>query len=301
MTGSELVERVRLYCDIAKVNGSLLSLSELLAVLPEHRSEEELQWAIKSNPELDARYELRSGFIFERSNSGSFLESTEQQSRVRAKSNLKHALSVFPLLHSSEVLLLGIGGSTSYNSASKSKDIDFFCVTRKGTLWLFLARALILSRAYRYLRSDVPDVCLSCTLDSGFAEETFGSPRDSLFARDALSMIVVSGMGFYHRLLRKGSWISEVYPRLYATRQGNVEIIDHPRQEPTVAHKVANWFLYYIVGTYIRAKSRLLNARLARQGRYDSIFTLLIGEDRCIYESVRYSKMRRMYESLGAK
>ena len=301
MTGSELVERVRLYCDIAKVNGSLLSLSELLAILPEHSSEEELQWAIRSNPELDAKYELRSGFIIERSNSGSVLESTEQESRMRARSNLLHALDVFPLLHSSEVLLLGVGGSTSYNSASKSRDIDFFCVTRKGTLWLFLTRALILSRAYRYLRSDVPDVCLSCTLDSGFAEETFGRPRDPLFARDALSMVIVSGKGFYHRLLKKGSWISDVYPKLYATRMGKVEPAEPPRREPTIAHRILNTFLYYLAGTYIRVKSRRLNTRLARQGRYDSLFTLLIGEDRCIYESVRYTKMRRMYESLGAK
>lgn len=300
MTGSELVARVRLYCDIAKANGSLLSLSELLALLPEHSSEDELQRAIISDPQLDATYVLRSGFLVERTYSGSAPESVEGASRLRARSNLLHALRVFPLLHSSEVLLLGIGGSTSYNSASKSKDIDIFCVTRKSTLWLFLTRALILSRAFRHLKRGAPDVCLSCTMDSDFAEESFAGSYDPLFARDALSMIVVAGKGFYHRLLIRGSWISKVYPKLYASRLGDDKVINPPRSEPTVVDKVANKFLYCTAGTYIRTKSWLYNARLARQGRYDSIFTLLIGEDRCVYESVRYSKMRKMYGSLEA-
>ena len=301
MIGPELGARVRLYCDVAKANGSLLSLSDLLALLPDHRSEEELERAIRSHPELSASYELKSGFIIERSSSGPNAESRERVSRLRAMSNLMQAESVLPLLKSSEVLLLGISGSTSYKSASKSDDIDFFCVTKKGTLWIYLTRALILSRALRHLRKDAPDICLSCTMDAERADESFASSNDPLVARDALSMIIAVGRDFYRHLLRRGSWISEYYPKLYASRLGQEPSADGPTTGPPIAKRVLNGFLYRAVGTYIRAKSRVHNGRLARQGRYDSIFTLLIGEDQCVYESARYSKMRGMYNSLKVK
>jgi hypothetical protein len=298
---TELIARVRLYCDVAKANGSLLSISELLSLLPEHGSEDELERAIRSNPDLNTAYELKSGFIVERSDLGSGAEARERASRLKARLNLAQAERIVPFLKSPQTLLIGVSGSTSYKSASKSDDVDFFCVTKKGTLWVFLTRALILSRVMRHLWAEAPDVCLSCTLDAENAERSFASSGDSLVARDALSMIVAFGKGYYEGLLRKGQWISDFYPKLYASRLGADSNSETRTVEPTLAQRVVNRFLYLTVGTYVKVKSRIHNGRLARQGRYDSVFTLLMGENRCVYESARYSKMRSMYGSLKVK
>lgn len=64
---TDLEEKVRLYCGVAKVNEAVLSLSELLDLLPDHRTEKELESAIRSNQRLDSDYEVSSGYIVERS------------------------------------------------------------------------------------------------------------------------------------------------------------------------------------------------------------------------------------------
>jgi hypothetical protein len=300
MIGPELEAKVRFFCDVAKINGSLVSLSELLEVLPEHATENELERAIASSPQLSATYELKSGFVVERSAPQS-AEHRERASRVRASSNVDSALALAPPFMSSAVLLMGISGSTSYKSASRSRDIDFFFVTKRGALWIFLTRALILSRVIRHLKAEAPEICLSCTMDAGHAEASFAGANDSLFARDALSMVVVAGEDFYRHLLKRGAWISDFYPKLYSSRLEEGSILDRKPSEPKVITGVLNKFLYHTVGNYIRVKTKLHNRRLSKLGRHDAGFSLLIGEDRCVYESKRYAKLRTMYGSQGAR
>jgi hypothetical protein len=300
MTAQELEAKVRLYFDVAKANGSLLLLSELLALVPEHESEEQLERAIRSTPELASRYTLESGFIVERPNSDSEKAAAERSSRTRAHSNLAYAERIIPLLNRPSLLLLGISGSTSYRSASKSRDLDMFCVTPNGMLWLFLTRALIVTRVLQALKIDAPPVCLSCIMDAKAAETSFASANDSLFARDALSMIVAVGEDYYQGLLAKGSWISGFYPKIYSQKLRAGHPAPRPSPEASAASRVLNKLLYYIVGTYVRVKSWRLNRQLAKRGRNDSTFNLLIGEDRCLYESTRYVRMRRMYRLLRA-
>jgi hypothetical protein len=294
----DLERRVRLFCDVAKVNNSVLSLSELLELLPDRKTETELEHAIKANPNLDSEYEISSGFIVERSGVPA-AEQVERARREKARSNLISGAGISQLLATNQLRMMGISGSTSYRSASRSEDLDFFSVTEKQGLWVFLTRALIISRAIRHMRRSAPDVCLSCTVDSEYAERFFAATNGALFARDALSMVVLAGRDYYRYLIRRGSWMSSIYPRLYSARAGNRAPAIPREPGPPTSSRIVNRFLYATVGMYIRAKSFLHNRRFLKQGRTDSVFKLLVGEDHCIYESARYTKMRTMYEPLG--
>jgi len=288
---------VRLYFGIAKVNDSLLSISDLLKLLPDQKTEVELELAIRSNPSLDSSYEVKSGFIIERSAPKS-AEESGRAGRLRALSNVTHGKEIADMLLTGNVRMIGISGSTSYGSASRSNDVDYFSVTEKQRTWVFLTRALIVSRVARHLKRGAPEICLSCTVDTEYAERFFSERNSPLFARDALSTIVVHGREYYSHLLDVGRWISQIYPILYSTRVGKGASARVPVKEPSAWWVVLNKFLYVTVGTYIRAKSHLHNLEFLKRGQRDSVFKLLIGEDHCIYESTRYSKMRGMYETL---
>lgn len=295
MSGLDLEQKVRLFCSVAKANGSLLSLGELLELLPEQRTQTELELAIKSSPGLDSTYEVRSGFIVERS-AGRPAETRDAAGRLKAKSNRLQAEGIAPLLNAPGARTIGISGSTSYGSASKSEDLDFFCVTDVDSLWIFLTRALVVSRAIKYLRRPAPEICLSCTIDTEYAERFFSTRNDPLFARDALSMIVLSGKDYYRHLIGKGLWMRSVYPLLYSTRLGDHRAAVSADSESSIGRRVLNRLLYATVGNYIRFKSFIHNREFLKRGQSDSVFKLLLGENHCIYESVRYTKIKRMYE-----
>ncbi len=290
---SKSAERILALYEAAKENGSLISVQEMLLRLPESASERELEETISGTPSLNSKLKLQSGYVTEKSGSRApDVVLAEAKSRDRAKVNMWFASRFVPSLPRQSLLLVAVSGSTSYKSASKSKDLDLFCVARRGSLWVQLALLLLSARLFRLTNPGSPEICFSCMMDERYAERIFTDERSLLFARDALQAVVVRGDEYYADLLSKGNWISRVYPLLYGSRvSGRDRRLTWPGREPR-GLEVLNRFMYITLGSYVKLKSRVRNRVFARQGRPEDEFDVRVGEDHLIYESRRYKHMK---------
>ncbi len=296
-------QRILELYETASDNGSLISIEELLQLLPEPSSEGELARMLTSAPSLRTKLDLRAGYLTARSNERAVSESLagEAESRARAKRNLDAARRFTLLVPGASPLLLGVSGSTSYRSASKSKDLDFFCVTRRAHLWYDLAKLLLLARAFRAVNPESPDLCFSCVMDVEYALSTFSARGGPLFARDALQTVVMKGDVTYGELLGRARWISELYPTLYRKRTLTQPVPSRRVEGVSALAAAANGFLFIVVGSYVRLKCFLRNRKLSKEGRDMDEFEALLGRDHLVYQSRRYRQMKESYEKVGKR
>ncbi len=301
-TPSRAITEIRLLSEIAKANGSLISLKDVINLTLTDLSEQQLESRWSTLPDLATSYELKNGFILERSHWNHLRSERtsldrELEKRARAESYARYARDFASLCGDREARMIAISGSTSYQTVSESDDLDIFCVTRPDSLWLFLTKSLFLARFSRIARGNAPRICFSYAMDQNFAEKEFLTQRDALFARDALTARVVQGQEFYRVLLKRSTWISSYFPRLYEQRTNS----GHPeqtREKPATSsssQRFLNLLLQTLVGKYIALKSAMLNRKLSNQGKFSSLFTVRIGLDHCIFESTRYRRLRSMY------
>ena len=298
---SDEVSRAELLLAIARVKGSYLSakdIDQLTELLPAGSN---LGTIWNRIPSLDSRYQLQGDLLIGKhvtARTDPFMDSNRQ--RARAERYIEHAREFSFLAGKRWIRVLSVSGSTSYKATSENDDIDIFCVTKKDSLWIFLTKALLLARVFRLARPSSPRFCFSCMLDEEYAKELFASPNDALFARDALTAQVLQGPLYYKGLLQRGQWLSDYFPKLYWQRKAQhvatMEETEITRQSP--ARKVLNNFLFFTVGNYLRLKSKLLNRKLRKTGRLDSLFTIISGSDHCIFESQGYRELRRMYREV---
>lgn len=297
------ISEILLFCDIARANGAHLSLTEAASLLRPNITEEEFVVALRQAAALTGSFKLQSGLILLRDDfrrAAVDLASYEAERRRRAERNLRYAFNFAAFSRLGESRVLSVSGSSSYGSASAGADIDFFCITLRESMWLALTRSLILARVFRLLRKDSPNLCFSYVIDENFAHKEFSENRGALFARDALNATVVLGADYYNQLLRDNGWLSEYFPKLYKERLASAVTSATPRsrREPNIVAKAANLFLYYTVAKYLRLKAALGNRILTKEGRLALLFDAKIGRDHCIYESVRYRDLRRLYAQL---
>lgn len=300
LSGRDIAE-IQVYFDIARANGTYLHLKETISLLYPDASEQEFLEAWRKASTLSERFEIRSGLILSKNECMTeSMESYVEDRRRQADRNLKHAAMFVRLDGSQDVRVFSVSGSTSYGSASKQDDLDFFCITQKDSLWLFLTRSLLLARVFRFLNGDSPDLCFCCNMDEGYAEQLFNERKDALFARDALKVCVIQGSRFYNNLLQINSWISKYSPELYRTKvdPNAIATTSPSNQEPNIIMKVANLFLYSTIGNYLRLKANLRKRKLAREGVGRRLVSYKIGKDCCIYESAHYMQLRLMYAHL---
>ena len=129
-------ERIAFLHRVARQNGSLISTEELSHMLPESASAAEIEDALASVPLLKSRFRLQSGYVTEGLPSTPQDLMEEERNRGSARANLMHAARLIPLFHTSRFEMVSVSGSTSYGSASWSKDLDFFCVTPARRMWV---------------------------------------------------------------------------------------------------------------------------------------------------------------------
>ncbi len=295
------ISRVELLLAIARAKGSLLSakdVDELTGLLP---AGADLGSIWNQIPSLDSRYEVKGGLVVERraSNNQASSGAIEDQKwrRARAERYIEYAREFSSLSGKTWIRVLSVAGSTSYKAPSENDDIDIFCVTEKDSLWIYLTKVLLLARVFKLVRPGSPRFCFSCVLDEDRASRLFASPNGALFARDALTAQVLRGSLFYDGLLRRGQWLSDYFPKLHGLRKAQHlrTFEDTKVTRPTVAQKALNHFLFLTVGYYVRLKSILLNRKLRRTGRLDSLFRVISSPDHCIFESQSYQELRRIY------
>ena len=298
------ISRVEVLLAIARAKGSLLSAKEIDELTGLLSAGADLGSFWKQTPSLDSQYEVKGGLLVERraSNNQTSSGAIEDQKwrQARAERYIEYAREFSFLSGKKWIRVLSVVGSTSYKSTSENDDIDIFCVTENGSLWIYLTKALLLARVFKLVRSRSPRFCFSCVLDEEYARRLFALPNDALFARDALTAQVLQGSSFYDGLLRKGQWLSDYFPKLHGLRNApHLEAVEETGlTRPTVARRALNDFLFLTVGNYVRLKSNLLNRKLRKTGQLDSFFTVISGRDHCIFESQGYQKLRRIYGEL---
>ncbi len=302
---NSIISEIRFLSGIAKANGSLISLKDIATLTQLSVSEEQLEAVWSEIPDLVTVYELRNGLVLEREhgnvrNHWSVLE-REIRNRDRAKNYANYARKFVSFCNGKKTTLIAISGSTSYQTVSETDDLDFFCMTKPDYLWIFLTKSLLLSRFFHLSRRDAPRICFSYAVDQSFAETEFTVPNDALFARDALSAIVIQGTESYKRLLKRSSWMSNYFPKLYQQRTNTPEDVPDEQSISSARQKFLNLLLRFLLGNYIAVKSAMLNRKLRKQDRSSSIFTLKLGPHHCIFESARYSHLRHMYRQFNDK
>jgi hypothetical protein len=301
------IAEIRLLSSIAKSNGSLLSLQDIATLTDVNLTEEQLQASWPTIRGLAETYELKHGFMIERERGNSAGHPTtlqrEMEKRARGEKYANFARKFASYCMGRGTKMIAVSGSTSYHAVSETDDLDFFCVTKPESLWIFLTRSLLFSRVFRLAGRDTPRICFSYAVDQDFAEKEFASSNDPLFARDALAAIVIHGVESYKGLLKRSSWIANYFPRLYQRRTGSSDPRDvlDARSNPSPRQKFLNLLLCFLVGNYITTKSTMLNRKFRKQSRSSSLFTVRIGSDHCIFESARYSHLRTMYNKLDEK
>jgi hypothetical protein len=308
-----VVSNMKLFCDVARENGATISLKDLIAVTSIDCSEEELSKSWESYAILSSRYKVASGLVLEKIEESKVdldvnIIVSELTSRFdRANSNIEYAIRFGAMLEraGSPFEVCSISGSTSYLSVSETDDLDFFCIAKSGTMWVSFVRALIFARVFRFSTRKAPWICLSYVSDEQFVRLELSRNQNGLFARDAISTMVVRGEEHFLNLLKENSWMALYFPKLYSLRireEAGPALI--PRQKIETApplERIINLFLYYTAGSYIRVKSNLLNRKFSRDRKFSSQFNLRIGTDHCIYESADYMRLRKLYASLSKK
>jgi hypothetical protein len=301
-----IIREVNFLSGIAKAKGSLASLKDLVALTRTNLSEAQLESSWAAIPELACSYELKNGLIIERKNDlagyGPTSVDQELEKRARAKSYAQYAREFASLFNGRETKLIAISGSTSYQSPSEADDLDIFCITRPDYLWLFLTKSLLIARFLHIFKRNAPRICFSYAVDRNFAENKFLFSRDALFARDALTTVVIHGQEYYRELLKKSSWISKFFPSLYQSRTSIMaqEVVAMEQVASPPSRKFLNLLLLFLAGNYIRAKSSILNRKLRRHGQIRSFFTVKIGKDHCVFESAGYVTLQDMYRQFAA-
>ena len=286
--------------NVARMHDSALALSDLVKLMPSGTTLESLTREFESRPSLSERYSLEGDFIIPRGGASSSKEEyTDRLSNSEA--NIQVARWLSTKLGRSQALSVSVSGSTSYRSASRNDDVDLFCVTRTGSMWFFLTKALLLTRASRLFKRSGTPICLSCVMDSRYAATVFGEDRGALFARDALAAEVILGRAEYARLLESARWMGDYFPAIYSRKTAGTETRGGPPASVTGFTSALDRLLFLFVGTYVRIKADFHNRNLARQGKTRNAFRALVGRDHLIYESVKYLKLKEMYEDIKPK
>lgn len=282
--------------EAARIHDSPLELADIAELLPHETTTEELLGIVSRIPGVDSSHDLRGDFVF-LTVSGLAAEDLLERRRT-SESNITTARWLADKLRASrEPLAMAVSGSTSYRSATKGDDVDLFCVTRPGTMWIFLAKSLIFTRMSRLFSKSHAPICLSCVVDEEYATSLFEENQGALFARDALAAEVVLGDNEYSRLLGSAGWICNFFPRLYSSKLSSLSRPSETKSPVPFFVRIKNDFLYVILGTYIRAKARFHNHLLWRSGKSSSRFHAKVGRDHLIYESAKYLKLKETYSA----
>jgi len=292
-----LVALVNVVLKVAQMHGSSVPLSDIVQLLPDGTTSEDIADVFEVLPPLPGNYSVKDGLLVPKPDDD--FPSNDFNLRLRHSiANTQVVRWLSKVLGNREALIIAVSGSTSYNAASPRDDVDLFCVTRPQTVWLFLAKALLLTRASRVFRKSNVPIDLSCVMDEDYATRVFAKDGGALFARDALVAEVVHGHSQYASLLDSAPWMRRYFPKLYERRSTPMGPQKNARPKARSWEGCVNLFLFMTLGSYVRAKAIFHNHVLAREGKGLSAFRARAGPDHLIYESAKYHRLREIYADI---
>ncbi len=279
----------------ARIHGSTVELTELERLLPEG-TRSGLDSAFREVSGLRERFELIDGKIVERGEVSQ--AEPESKRRARALANIGIAKRIAERLWTDDAVTIAVSGSSSYLSAGQGDDIDLFCITRSEKMWLFVAKALILSRSFKIMKRCARPVTLSCVMDEAYAREMFRCDLGPLLARDALNAEVIRGVQAYNEFLASAHWMCSYFPALYRLKLRSTRTIPVDRAHAGSGPSPLNRLLYVAVGAFIKFKAAWHNKLLAKGGKDEAVFQMRLGPNYLIYESTRYLSLKSIYSRI---
>jgi len=295
-------EAVLGYCKIAAVSGAPLAIDDLVGLLAIDATEEELERSIASDEWLSSKVYVEAGLMAlvapgsDREAARKAIQEAERRRR-RALSNIE-AAKAFSGLFRRDTIFTAVAGTNSYLSAADTDDIDYYCITETDGMWSFMLKALVLSRIRSLANGSTPPFCFSYVMDKRQAIDDPKSPMTAVRARDTLTAKVISGDATYHAVLESSPWMRIFFPAIYERRLGETGTRDQTPPSSQTGSRVVNLWLFRTLGAYLALKAWILNRRLAKRGKQDSVFKAWIEPGRLEYASRRYAELGKMYQAL---
>lgn len=295
-------EAVLGYCKIAAVSGAPLAIDDLVGLLAIDATEEELERSIAKDEWLASKVYVEGGLIAlvapgsDRESARKAIEEAERRRR-RALSNIE-AAKAFSRLFRRDTIFTAVAGTNSYLSAADTDDIDYYCITETDKMWPFMLKALILSRIRSLANRSIPPFCFSYVMDKRQAIDDPRSPMTAVRARDTLTAKVISGDATYHAVLESSPWMRAFFPAVYDRRLRETGARDETYPSSEAGSRIVNLWLFHTIGPYLALKAWILNRRLAKRGKQDSVFQTWIEPGRLEYASRRYAELGKMYQAL---
>ncbi len=294
---NDVTKRIISIIKVASKCGQSLSLKEIVLMLPQKISEQEILSFIK-NDQAFTGLSVENDFFVEKGYEHLFYE---RNIRVKISSEYSKIAKLFAnhlVKNNSDVKLAAVCGSVAYGSARASDDIDLFIIAETNRLWLVFSRALLLSRIYN-LKAQILgqriDFCLSYMQDHAAFEKESQQRKTALFARELLSIIVFYGESFYQHLLLRNRWIQSFFPKLTTKKLTDKTQSLHLKEPSSTLHDIFNLAIYASLGNYLRLKAFMRNLGYRKQQRDQDLFEAKITRGSCVYNSVRYNEIEKMY------
>lgn len=191
---------------------------------------------------------------------------------------LSQATEFFTHLGERDIRFLGVSGSVSY-VPSDNDDVDIFIICEKNRLWKVLCRAFLLRR-----RLHLKDICLSLTIDEGYASEIFRRDAEYVVASDSVHVIPLYGSEYYRSLLAGSPFIRRYFPQVSesaVSAEVNVKEVFHP----------SNFVFFFILAPYLLIKSWRECRRLCHTDP-DRRFDVRIGLNHFFLDTVKYNRLK---------
>jgi hypothetical protein len=296
-SAEDVARRIRTLRKIARDFGTTLPPDQLSDLLPVAAPDgpTRLEDYLRDRPELLADAD-RPGPV-----SRSWVASSREDRRARGQRYQRSAEALLsgPLARLRPWLrCIGVTGSTAYGEPEANDDLDFFVVTRPGTVAVFLSATYVALRIGRLRAGGAadPSPCFNYVVDARRAQADLASGRGLLFAREALTARMILGDEYYRGLLAGAPALGAELPRLYRTRTeapGDAA----PGSTP-VALRLANAALFLPLAAYLQLVGLRRNALARRARRELDTFRTITAPDRVAFQSRRFEELRARYEEL---
>ena len=290
--------RIRALVSIAAGHGTSVSTQELLALLPagSFGTAEALERFVAEDEALRRELRVRQGEVVPHEDAV-LLERRAAQRRLTAdRLRLASSFGARVSRICPGVDLVAVSGSTAFGGCEPEDDIDFFLVTRRRRMWAVLLASMALARLDRKRDAGLPIFCFNRVTEREPCLVAFGRPGDALFAREALSLRVVRGGGFFQDLLKRGQWMEGPFPTLYRRNlAADVDPQASPVPDGGAVWSVANGLAFLGLAPYLYLAGLVRNARLRRQGRMDALFRTVVAFRFFSYDSRKFETLRERY------
>lgn len=147
------------------------------------------------------------------------------------------------------IVLVGVTGGLSRNNVKKNDDIDFFCITTSGTLWISRLLAIVvvelLGKRRRPGGTNVADkICLNMFMSEDALAIT-QKERDLFAAYEVLQMEPLwERAGAYKKFLVKNRWVKKFLPNAWEWRVNSKQLAVNSKR---------NSFLFFVIEPFARA------------------------------------------------